>query len=367
MRSFAWILAAAGTCSLFGQGLPAPSSRPIDFSKDVEPIFVSRCSGCHGSGQQLAGLRLDDGEAALKGGKAGPVILPGKSAESKLIKRVAAKTMPPIGDPLTPGQISILRAWVDQGANWPKSKISKRTHWSFQPVVRPDPPSVQKREWIRSPIDAFVLAKLESENIAPSPEASKSTLLRRLSLDLTGLPPTPEEQAAFLNDNRSDAYARLVDRLLASPHYGEKWARPWLDLAHYADSDGYEKDHVRPYAWRYRNWVIDALNRDMPFDEFTIEQLAGDLLPHATVEQRVATGFHRNTLTNREAGVDRAEARLEQLVTEPTRSAPCGWAHGRLRPMPQPQIRSDSAEGLLPVDGVRQQHRRSGHRCAASR
>lgn len=168
--------------------------------------------------------------------------------------------------------------------------------------------------WVRNPIDAFILAKLESQGIAPSPEAPKLTLLRRVTLDLTGLPPTPEEVGAFLTDTRPDAYERVVDRLLQSRHYGERWARPWLDLAHYADSDGYEKDQVRPFAWRYRNWVINALNNDMPFTEFTIDQLAGDLLPHPTTAQLVATGFLRNTLTNREAGVDRAEARYEQLV-----------------------------------------------------
>jgi hypothetical protein len=173
---------------------------------------------------------------------------------------------------------------------------------------------VRQRDWVRNPIDAFVLARLESEGLAPSPEAAKATQLRRVSLDLTGLPPTPEEIVEFLADNRPDAYERVVDRLLASPHYGEKWARHWLDLARYADSDGYEKDLVRPFAWRWRNWVIDALNADMPYDRFMLEQLAGDLLPNPTVDQKVATGFYRNVLTNREAGVDRAEARFEQNV-----------------------------------------------------
>jgi len=175
-------------------------------------------------------------------------------------------------------------------------------------------PDVLHRAWPRNPIDQFVLARLEDEHIEPSAEAPKTTLIRRVSLDLTGLPPSPEEVTAFLDDNRPDAYERLVDRLLASPHYGEQRARLWLDLARYADSDGYEKDQVRPYAWRWRNYVIDSFNQDKPFDKFTVEQIAGDLLPDATVEQRVATGFHRNTLTNREAGVDRAEARYEQIV-----------------------------------------------------
>ncbi len=183
------------------------------------------------------------------------------------------------------------------------------THWAFQPVKRPPLPVATA-----NPIDAFVLARLEKEKIAPSPEADRITLLRRVSLDLTGLPPTSEEAAEYLRDKAPDAYGRLVGRLLASPHFGEKWARHWLDQARYADSDGYEKDWVRPYAWRYRQWVIDAINRDMPFDRFSIEQLAGDLLPDATTEQRVATGFHRMTLTNREGGVDNTQFRFENTV-----------------------------------------------------
>ncbi len=287
---------------------------PVDFEHDVQPLFAKRCSGCHGAQQQMKGLRLDDRESAMK------VIVPGNSAGSTLIVRVTSTkrgfAMPPIGAPLTEAEIANLRAWIDAGAKWPATaaKAVAPKHWSFLPVHRSPAPDVRYRAWIRNPIDAFVLAKLESENIEPSPEADRRTLLRRVSYDLTGLPPTPAEVDAFLADNRPDAYERTVDRLLASPHYGERWARHWLDLAHYADSDGYEKDRGRLWAWRYRQWVIDALNRDMPFDEFTIEQLAGDLLAHATVEQQVATGFLRNTLTNREAGVDRAEARFEQII-----------------------------------------------------
>ncbi len=186
--------------------------------------------------------------------------------------------------------------------------------WSFVPPRHPEPPAVAKTAWIRNPVDRFVLARLEREGLAPSPEARKTALLRRISLDLIGLPPVPEEIAAFLADQRPDAYERAVDRLLASPHFGEKWGRHWLDLARYADSDGYESDLARPHAWRYRHWVIDALNRDMPFDEFTVEQIAGDLIPHASVEQRVATGFHRNALTNREGGVDTEEFRIAQMI-----------------------------------------------------
>ncbi|MCX6623556.1 MAG: DUF1549 domain-containing protein, partial [Acidobacteria bacterium] len=277
----------------------------------------------HGARQQMSGLRLDEGEAALKGGYSGAVIVPGKSAESKLVLRVASTrkgfAMPPMGARLTEAELASIRSWIDEGAKWPAParKVDARSrpsHWSFQPVNRPAAPDVRNRVWARNAIDSFILARLEAEGLTPSPEAGKITLVRRATLDLTGLPPTPAEVEEFVNDNRPDAYERLVDRLLASPHYGEKLARNWLDMARYADSDGYEKDQVRPYAWRYRQWVIDALNRDLPFDEFTVEQLAGDLLPRAAVEQMVATGFQRNTLTNREAGVDRAETRFEQTV-----------------------------------------------------
>ncbi len=192
--------------------------------------------------------------------------------------------------------------------------LSAGEHWSFVAPRRPQLPAVSNAAWMRNPIDRFVLARLDREHLTPSPEAPKATLLRRISLDLIGLPPSPEELASFLADRRPDAYERAIDRLLASPHFGEKWARHWLDLARYADSDGYESDLARPHAWRYRHWVIEALNRDMPFDEFTIEQIAGDLLPRASIDQRVATGFHRNALTNREGGVDTEEFRIAQVI-----------------------------------------------------
>ena len=294
--------------------LPPPAATKIDFARDIQPLLAKRCSVCHGAQQQMSNFRLDGRDAALKGGASGIDIVPGKSADSRLIRLVAGldnKVMPPVGARLTAEEIGLLRAWIDQGLDWP---AGKSTHWSFQPIRRPAPPAVRNREWPRNPIDNFILARLESEGIAPSPEAGKLTLLRRVSLDLTGLPPTPEEQRAFLEDNRPDAYERLVDRLLDSPHYGEKWARYWLDLARYADSDGYEKDRSRPWAWRYRQWVIDALNRDLPFDEFTIEQLAGDLLPNRNIDTLVATGFNRNTLTNREGGTDPEQFRDEEVL-----------------------------------------------------
>ena len=303
-----------------------PGAAQADFARDIQPIFQQRCIVCHGPRQQMSGLRLDQKDAALKGGYSGAVIQPRNSAGSRLIRLVSGLeskiVMPPIGPRLTDAEIGLLRAWIDAGAPWPAAAASanatppasKSSHWAFQKPQRPDVPAVRGRAWVRNPVDAFVLAKLESEGIAPSAEANKSTLIRRLSLDLIGLPPTPGEVQQFLEDNRPDAYERVVDRLLDSPHYGEKWARHWLDLARYADSDGYEKDNSRPWAWRYRQWVIDAMNRDMPFDEFTIEQIAGDLLPHSTTDQKVATGFHRNTLTNREAGTDTEQFRDEQVI-----------------------------------------------------
>lgn len=279
---------------------------------------------CHGAGQQIAGVRFDNGADALKGGYSGTVIEPGNAAASKLITRVTSTKdgfrMPPSGPPLNEQEVAILKDWINTGAKWPegltigRATTRKSSHWAFQPLWQGELPKVKNPAWERNGIDRFVLAKLEEKGFAPSPEADKATLLRRVSLDLTGLPPTPSDLAVYLADQRPDAYERAVDRLLASPQYGERWARQWLDLARFADSDGYEKDLTRPYAWRWRNYVIDSLNADKPFDQFTIEQLAGDLLPNATLEQRVATGFHRNTLINREAGVSREEDRFETLV-----------------------------------------------------
>jgi Protein of unknown function (DUF1549)/Protein of unknown function (DUF1553) len=273
--------------AVFALAFVSDAAEP-DFVRDVQPLFAAKCQKCHV-----------------------PALL--STAKDSILERVTSTKpgfkMPAAGPALSETEIATLRGWIDAGA-----KGAPAAHWSFQAVKRPAVPTVQKANWVRNPIDAFVLARLEKAKVEPSAEASKTTLLRRVSLDLTGLPPTPEQVTAFLADTRPDAYERVVDRLLASQHYGERWARHWLDLARYADSDGYEKDLVRPYAWRYRNWLINALNEDMPFDEFTVEQIAGDLLPRATVEQRVATGFHRNVLVNREAGVDRAEARFEQDI-----------------------------------------------------
>ena len=300
----------AGAGSFLFVCLAAQSQTPPDYTRDVEPLLAKRCYMCHGAQQQMSGLRLDRQDSAAR------VIQPGRSADSRLMQMVsgdAKKVMPPVGDRLTAAQVAMLRAWIDAGAKWPQSS-QPAVHWSIQKVQRPIVPAVNDPAWPRNAIDNFVLAKLDAEGIRPSGEAGKATLLRRASLDLTGLPPTPQELDAFLNDTRPDAYERVVDRLLDSPHYGEKWARYWLDLARYADSDGYEKDRGRPWAWRWRQWVIDAFNRGMPFDEFTVEQLAGDLLPNRTVDMLVATGFNRNTLTNREGGTDPEQFRDEQVL-----------------------------------------------------
>lgn len=196
------------------------------------------------------------------------------------------------------------------------------THWAFVPPGRAEPPAVKNTRWVRNPIDRFILARLEKESLSPAPEADPATLVRRLSLDLTGLPPSPEEVEAFCRDGRPDAWSRWVERLLASPRFGERWGRHWLDLARYADSEGYQIDSPRPYAYRYRDWVIEAFNRDLPFDQFTIDQLAGDLVPNATVDQKIAVGFHRNTLMNHEDGVDaeefRCKARVDRVATTGT-------------------------------------------------
>ncbi len=298
--------------------LTAPAA---DFRQEIKPLLESRCLACHGAAQQLSGLRLDVRADAMKGGYSGPVIVPGKSSESKLIQRVVGAkgvmVMPPAGPRLTPAEIDLLKSWIDSGADWPattepvKAVSRSSKHWAFQPIRRPS----------MSGIDTFVLARLKQEKLEPSPQADPLTLLRRVHLDLTGLPPTIDDIDSYVADTAAGAYERRVDALLQSPHFGERWARPWLDRARYADSDGYEKDWERPYAWRYRDWVINALNADMPFDRFTIEQIAGDLLPNATVEQRVAAGFHRNTLTNREGGVDNNQFKFENTVDRASTTA----------------------------------------------
>ncbi len=300
---------------------PAPAAAPVDFIRDIQPIFKQNCYACHGPGKTSGRLRLDSSVAVIEGGISGKAIVPGNSKQSLLVARLLGQNhmprMPLASEPLTQQQIALIAAWIDQGAKGADEASASTTkierHWAYLKPVRPRLPAVRNSSWVRNPIDAFVLSRLEKEGLAPSPEASRETLIRRLSLDLIGLPPGLEEIDAFLADKTPNAYEKIVDRLLASPHYGERWARPWLDLARYGDTNGYEKDRRRA-AWKYRDWVINALNKDMPFDQFTIEQVAGDMIPGATVDQKIASGFHRNTMFNEEGGVDQEEALWETIV-----------------------------------------------------
>jgi hypothetical protein len=265
-----------------------------DFAREIQPIFEKNCYSCHGEKVQGAGLRLDRKESAA-------------SKLEEIYHRISstdAATRMPLGGQLPAAQIALIKAWIDAT---PRPK-----HWAFIPPQRPALPVVHNTAWARNPIDRFVLAKLEAEGLKPSPEADRATLLRRLSLDLIGLPPTPAELDNFLSDKSPNAWEKQVDRLLASPHYGEKWARQWLDGARYADSDGYEKDKPR-FVWFYRDWVINAYNRNLPYNEFVIDQIAGDLLPNPTQDQKVATGFLRNSMINEEGGVEPEQFRMEAM------------------------------------------------------
>jgi hypothetical protein len=274
----------------------------VDFDRQVRPILAEYCFACHGpdAGQRKGKLRLDTPEGALGPRRGGAVIVPGKPADSELMNRITADEaemrMPPAktGKKLSEQQIDTLRRWIAEGAPW-------SAHWSFRTPRRPELPAVKNTAWVRNPIDRFILARLEKEGLSPSPEADRATIVRRLTLDLAGLPPTLEEVDAFLNDTRPDAYERLVDRLLASPRYGERMALEWLDAARFADTHGYHIDSGRDMSG-WRRWVIDAFNRNKPFDQFTVEQVAGDLLPGATTEQKIASGFHRNHMINFEGG-----------------------------------------------------------------
>lgn len=289
------------------------SSQPaakVDFAKEIAPILKSKCVSCHGPEAQSGGLRLDTIAGIKKGGDSGKLIEPLKSADSLLLKRILGQGGPrmPMGfAPLSDEATQKIRNWIDQGAVLVDPKKVK--HWAYFPPVRPLLPVVKDRAWVRNPIDAFVLARLSRGGLKPSVEAPKEILARRASLDLTGLPPTVEELDRFLADKRPNAYERYVDRLLASPHYGERMARIWLDLARYADTNGYEKDLPRQ-MWTWRDWVINAYNRNLPYDEFTVEQIAGDLLPNPTRDQLIATGFHRNSMLNDEGGIDTEEFRV---------------------------------------------------------
>lgn len=293
---------------------------PVDFERDIQPIFVSRCYECHGAKTQKSDYRLDLGTVAFRGGESEIAgIVPGKSSESHLIQLIRDESldyapMPPKGEPLTDDQIALLTRWIDEGADWPNpdEPHDLTKHWAYQKPTWPDFPQVQNTEWVQNPIDRFILARLENEDFEPNEPADRYALIRRVYLDLIGLPPTPEQADAFANDKDPKAFEKVVDELLASPAYGEKWARHWLDLARYADSNGFEKDSPR-VIWPYRDWVIRSLNQDLPFDQFAIEQIAGDMLPGATRDQIIATGFNRNSMINEEGGVNPEEAQAKAL------------------------------------------------------
>jgi hypothetical protein len=284
------------------------AAAPVEFNRDVRPILSDTCYACHGpdKAKRKANLRLDIEDGAAR------VLKPGDPAGSELYRRLTApdpaERMPPAksGRTITPAQIATLKKWIEQGAKWQK-------HWSFLPPVRPPLPPLKNAAWPRNAIDHFILARSERDGLTPSPEADRTTLIRRVTLDLTGLPPTPQEVDAAITDRSPDWYEKVVDRLLASPRFGEKMAARWLDAARYADSNGYQSDGER-FMWRWRDWVIDSFNANMPFDRFTVEQLAGDLLPNATLEQKIATGFNRNHRGNGEGGIIPEEYAVEYVV-----------------------------------------------------
>ena len=312
----------------------------IDFKKQVWPIFQTRCNDCHNGETREGQLRLDARSGFLAGGVSGRLVHPKDTNQSPLLQRILGHgdldRMPLDEDPLTVREIDTIRQWLKEGAAWPEgvgARVDLRqTHWAYQKPRRPEIPQRDNlpkgnvgdpqngfvhgrfsRDWVRNPIDHFVLERMRREGLAPSRPATRSKQLRRLYFDLVGIPPTADQMRTFLADDSPNAYDRVVDQLLASPRFGEKWARSWLDLARYADTNGFQADQFRS-VWPYRDWVIDAMNQGMPFDQFTIEQLAGDLLPDATVSQKIATGFHRLTTCNVEAGVDPEENRVNQII-----------------------------------------------------
>jgi mono/diheme cytochrome c family protein len=314
----------AGTCALAASAAeqyPRAAAQPVDYTTQIKPILTEHCVTCHGAAKPRGGLTLDTAAAAKAGGKSGPAVLPGKGSESPLIEALrgegATDRMPLNRPPLSAAEIKLVEAWIDQGAKaQPGEKPGvppAKVHWAFVPPVRPAVPNVSRPGWASNPIDCFIQARLESAGLSPSPEADRRTLIRRLSLDLTGLPPSPEEVDAFLADGSPAASSRALNRLLASPYFGERWARLWLDQARYADSNGYNIDAPRS-IWKYRDWVIAAINSGMPFDRFATEQLAGDLCASDEFGPRIATGFHRNTLINQEGGIDVEQFRVDSIV-----------------------------------------------------
>ncbi|HZZ76915.1 MAG TPA: DUF1549 domain-containing protein, partial [Gemmataceae bacterium] len=324
------LLLAASVCvapALSAQEKQPTSAAVQFFERKVRPVLAAHCFECHGEKRQRGDLRLDSRAAILEGGEQGPAIVPGNPEKSLLVKAINhdGKLKMPKNKKLTRDDIDVLTQWIKMGAPWPGSdkatptrkgefQISDkdRAHWAYQPVKRPEPPAVKNRGWVRNPIDAFILAKLEAKGLSPAPPASKHEIARRLYYDLTGLPPTPKDVEAFVNDSAPDAYEKLIDRLLASPQYGEKWGRHWLDLVRYAETNSYERDNPKPHIWRYRDYVIRAFNEDKPFDRFLREQLAGDEIYPGNNDALIATGFYRLGVWDDEP-VDPKQARYDGI------------------------------------------------------
>jgi mono/diheme cytochrome c family protein len=305
------ILIASANGRVFAQA----SAGKVQYARDILPILSTHCFTCHGPDEKMrkAGLRLDLAEMAMRKLRSGhQAVVPGDAKASELVARVYStddsERMPPAKSKkeLKESEKKLLKRWIEEGAEYQR-------HWAFVPPRRPALPAVKDKGWARNPVDLFLLARMEAAGLRPSAEADRYTLARRVSLDLTGLPPTLEAVDQFVKDKSANAYEKYVDEVLKSPAYGERWAQTWLDLARYADSNGFADDNPR-VIWKYRDWVIDAINRNLPFDQFTIEQIAGDLLPNPMQAQILATAFHRNTLTNDEGGTSDEEFRVAAVV-----------------------------------------------------
>ncbi len=371
--------------SLFGFVVLAASSAlaqaPSEFTTQIRPILERACWNCHGESLQLSGLDLSTRASALRGGDSGAAIVPGRAEESRFYRRVAgleAPKMPLEGDPLTPEEIAAVRAWIEAGVHWEDggttaasnslaiegSELSgdrlaeAREYWAFRP---PEQAPLAAIPGLENPIDRFLEKSRRDSGLRAAPRADARTLVRRAYLDLLGLPPSPEETEAFLADSEPGAWPRLIERLLASPHYGERWGRHWLDVARYADSSGFEHDRDRPNAWRYRDYVIEAFNEDKPYDRFLVEQIAGDEMDDRSDETRIATGFLRagpRVLFREKDNPERRHDYLDDVLAtdRPRNPRP----HRPLRALPRSQIRSDPAERLLPPAGVDLRLRRNG-------
>jgi len=351
------LLVCCGSLPAAEGQIPPAAQHKVDFEAEIRPLLSGSCETCHGAKKQKGGLRLDLRSAALKGGDSGAVILPGKGVESRLVLLVSGTdkklVMPPRGKRLTAAQVGVLRAWIDQGAVWPEDPAGsgriESDHWSLKPVKKPASPEIKDADWVRNPIDAFVLAKLQKEGLKPSPMAGRATLIRRLNFTLLGLPPTPAEVKAFVNDKDPEAYGNLVERLLASPRYGEHWGRHWLDVARYTESQGFEYDRLRNNAWHYRDYVIRSFNSDKPYDRFMMEQVAGDVLKPVMSDGIIATSMlvcgpydqAGNSQRNQTQRMKTREEEMEDLVSCVTQgflgmTVNCARCHAhKFDPIPQ--------------------------------